>query len=336
MPTSLLGNADGICPIILFGMDLSVGRVLTLLELLQAYRRLSAAEIGRRLEVDVRTVRRYVTGLQEMGFPVESERGRAGGYRLRPGFKIPPLMFTNEEALVIVLGLLSAQRLGFVTDPTAVQGAMAKLYRVLPDGLRARVQAMQEMLGLGLNQVARGSADADTVLTLVTAARDGHRVRLSYRSAAKETTDRLVDPYGVAFQSGRWYLVAWDLWREGLRSFRLDRVLATEVTKEVFERPAGFDPVEYMQNTMATLPYKWLTEVLLDLPLAEARRRVPRAVGTLAATPDGVLLRLGADDLDWAARFLAELGCDFTVVGPPELRHSLLGVAEKLTAAAER
>jgi predicted DNA-binding transcriptional regulator YafY len=318
-------------------MDLSVGRVLTLLELLQAYGRMSAAEIGRRLEVDARTVRRYVVGLQEMGIPVESERGRAGGYRLRPGFKIPPLMFTNEEALVIVLGLLSVQRLGLVGDPTAVQGAMAKLNRVLPDGLRVRVQAMQEMLGLGLNPVARGSANADTVLTLATAARDGHRVRLRYRSAVEETTDRLVDPYGVAFQSGRWYVVAWDHLREDLRSFRLDRILAADVTKETFERPAAFDPVEHMQNTMATLPYyTWLTEVLLDLPMTEARRRVPRSLGTLEATPEGVLLRLGADDLDWAARFLAELGCEFKVVGPPELRPALAQLAEKLAAAASR
>lgn len=318
-------------------MDLSVGRVLTLLELLQAYRRMSAAEIGRRLEVDARTVRRYVAGLQEMGIPVESERGRAGGYRLRPGFKIPPLMFTNEEALVIVLGLLSVQRLGLIGDPAAVQGAMAKLNRVLPDGLRARVQAMQEMLGLGLNRVARGSADADTVLTLASAARDGQRVRLNYRSATKETTERLVDPYGVAFQSGHWYVVAWDHLREDLRSFRLDRVLTAEVTKEVFQRPPDFDPVEHMQITMATLPYyTWVTEVILDLPFTEARRRVPSSLGTLQATPSGVLLRLGADDLDWAARFLAELGCDFTVVRPPELRPALMRLAERLAAAAER
>jgi predicted DNA-binding transcriptional regulator YafY len=317
-------------------VDLSVGRVLTLLELLQAYRRLSAAEIGRRLKIDARTVRRYVAGLQDMGIPVESERGRAGGYLLRPGFKIPPLMFTNEEALAIVLGLLSVQRLGLVSDPSAVQGAMAKLNRVLPDGLRARVQAMQEMLGLGLNPVARGSADADTVLTLATAARDGHRVRLSYRSALKETTERLVDPYGVAFQSGHWYVVAWDHLRADLRSFRLDRVLTAEVTREIFERPASFDPVEHMQNTIATLPYAWLTEVLLDLPLTEARRRVPRSLGTLQPTPEGVLLKLGADDLDWAARYLAELGCDFTVVSPPELRTALTRLAEKLTAAAAR
>jgi predicted DNA-binding transcriptional regulator YafY len=332
---SVDANEDSIRPII-FGkeMDLSIGRVLTLLELLQAYRRLSAAEIGRRLEVDGRTVRRYVAGLQEMGIPVESVRGRAGGYRLRPGFKIPPLMFTNEEALVIVLGLLSVQRLGLVTDPTAVQGAMAKLNRVLPDGLRARVQAMQETLGLGLNTVAHGSADAASVLTLATAARDGQRVRLRYRSASKEETERLVDPYGVAFQSGEWYVVAWDHLRQALRSFRLDRVLAAEVTREAFEKPAGFDAVAHIQDTLASLPYPWFAEVILELPLTEAKRRVPRSLGIVTATPDGVLLRLGADDLNWAARYLSGLGCSFTVVSPPELRPALLRQADLLTQAA--
>jgi predicted DNA-binding transcriptional regulator YafY len=309
---------------------------MTLIELLQAHRRLSASEIGRRLEVDVRTVRRYVAGLQEMGIPVDSERGRAGGYRLRPGFKIPPLMFTNEEALVVVLGLLSVQRLGLVPDPAAVQGAMAKLNRVLPDGLRSRVQAMQEVLGLGLRTVARGSADAETVLTLTSAARDGNRVRIRYRSAAEVTTDRLLDPYGIAFQSGRWYLVARDHLREALRSFRLDRVQAVEVTREAFERPPSFDAVAHMQMTMATLPYAWMTEVLLDISLEEARRRISPAVGTLEPTAGGVLLRLGADELDWAARFLADLGCDFTVVSPPELRAAVLRLSERLAANAAR
>ena len=145
-------------------MDLSFGRLLTLLELLQAYRRLNAREIADRLEVDVRTVRRYVAGLQEMGIPVEGERGAAGGYRLRPGFRLPPLMFSNEEALAVVLGLLAAQRLGLLQQGSAVQGALAKLDRVLPDQLRGRVRAAQSSVALGPGRAARESADAATVV----------------------------------------------------------------------------------------------------------------------------------------------------------------------------
>ena len=118
-------------------MDLSVGRLLTLIELLQVYRQLNAEEIASRLEVSPRTVRRYITGLQEMGIPVETERGPAGGYRLRRGFKLPPLMLSNEEALVMIIGLLAAQRLGLSASGSAVQGALAKLDRLLPEAQRA-------------------------------------------------------------------------------------------------------------------------------------------------------------------------------------------------------
>ena len=117
-------------------MDLSVGRLLTLIELLQVYRQLNAEEIAGRREVSPRTVRRYITGLQEMGIPVETERGPAGGYRLRRGPRLPPLMLSNDEALVTVIGLLAAQRLGLSASGAAVQGALAKLDRVLPEAQR--------------------------------------------------------------------------------------------------------------------------------------------------------------------------------------------------------
>jgi predicted DNA-binding transcriptional regulator YafY len=313
-------------------VDLSVGRLLTLLELLQAYRRLNAREIADRLQVDVRTVRRYVAGLQEMGIPVEGERGAAGGYRLRPGFRLPPLMFTNEEALALVLGLLAAQRLGLLQQGSAVQGALAKLDRVLPDQLRGRVRAAQSSVALGSEQVARGRADATTVLALGSAAGDGLRARIRYRAAGGRVTERLIDPYGVAFQSSAWYLVAWDHLRSELRTFRLDRVLDCEVTEEAFRRPAGFDVASHVQNMLATLPWPWNAEVLLETSLREARRRIPPTLGTLEQGPAGVLLRIGADDLDWIARYLAGLDLPFTVIRPAELRAALKRLAERLLA----
>jgi predicted DNA-binding transcriptional regulator YafY len=315
-------------------VDLSFGRLLTLLELLQAYRRLNAREIADRLEVDVRTVRRYVAGLQEMGIPVEGERGAAGGYRLRPGFRLPPLMFSNEEALAVVLGLLAAQRLGLLQQGSAVQGALAKLDRVLPDQLRGRVRAAQSSVALGPGRAARESADAATVLALGSAAGDRLRARIRYRAAAGRVTERLIDPYGVAFQSSAWYLVAWDHLRGELRTFRLDRVLDCEVTREAFQRPADFDVAVHVQHMLATLPWPWNAEVLLETSLREARRRIPPTLGTLEQKPEGVLLRIGADELDWIARYLAGLDLPFTVVRPPELSTALRGLAERLLARA--
>jgi len=315
-------------------VDLSVSRLLTLIELLQVYRQLNAEEIAGRLEVSPRTVRRYITGLQEMGIPVETERGPAGGYRLRRGPKLPPLMLTDEEALVTVIGLLAAQRLGLSASGAAVQGALVKLDRVLPEAQRSQIQAMQDFVSLGLSPVARDHADAEIILRLSTAARDRTSIRLTYRSAAGEVTDRMVDPYGVAFQSGHWYLVCWDQFRSALRTFRLDRMLATEVTTQDFERPEEFDVVAYLRQAIGEAVYGTRCEVMLALSLDEARRRVSPMDGSLEPSGAGTLLRFSADDLDWAAAFLAGLECDLAVLRPPELRASLRVMASRLRSAA--
>jgi predicted DNA-binding transcriptional regulator YafY len=317
-------------------MDLSVGRLLTLIELLQVYRQLNAEEIANRLEVTPRTVRRYITGLQEMGIPVEAERGPAGGYRLRRGFKLPPLMLSNEEALVMIIGLLSVQRLGLSASGTAVQGALAKLDRLLPEAQRTQVQAMQDFVSLGLSPVARDHADAATILRLGTAARDRTGIQLTYRSGAGEVTERVVDPYGVAFQSGHWYLVSWDHFRNAMRTFRLDRMLATEVTTETFARPEDFDVVGYLRQAIGAAVYGTRCEVILALTLEEARQRVSPIDGTLEATPRGTVLRFSADDFEWAAAYLASLECDLVVLQPPELRSSLRTMATRLRAATRR
>ena len=317
-------------------MDLSKERLLTLLELLQARREMGGEEIAERLEVTPRTVRRYIRGLQDMGIPIEAERGRAGGYRMRPGFKLPPLMFTNEEALVLVLGLLAAERLGLATSGLAVEGALAKLDRVLPETLRDRLRAAQETLQLGLGDPdhERGHADGETVLTLSAAARNGVRLRFRYRSSRGEESERFLDPYGIAFHNGRWYVAGWDHLREAMRTFRLDRILDIEPTRESFEAPEGFDLMDEIQRSMASVPYRWSAEVRLEISMEEARRLVNPSVGAVEAMDGGVRLRIGADDLDWIVRRLSLLGVAFTVLDPPELRDAVLKEAARLAVCA--
>ena len=317
-------------------MDLSKERILTLLELLQARREMSGEEIAQRLEVTPRTVRRYIRGLQEKGIPIEAERGRTGGYRMRPGFKLPPLMFTNDEALVLVLGLLAAERLGLATSGLAVEGALAKLDRVLPETLRDRLWAAQEtlQLGPGDSDHERGHADGETVLTLSTAARNGVRLSFRYRSSRGEESERLLDPYGIAFHNGRWYVAGWDHLREAMRTFRLDRILDIEPTRENFETPKGFDLMDEIHRSMASVPYRWRAEVRLEIPLDEARRLVNPNVGTVEPMEGGSRLRIGADDLEWIVRRLSLLGVAFTVLGPPELRDAVLREAARLAVCA--
>jgi predicted DNA-binding transcriptional regulator YafY len=311
------------------------GRVLAVLELLQTYGRIGGPELAARLEVDRRTVRHYVATLQDLGIPVVSDRGRAGGYRLRPGFKLPPLMFTDDEALAVTLGLLAVRRFGLVAGDGAVDGALAKLGRVLPDVLRERLRAGDQTLSLaaGSGRIPE-PAEPAVLLTLGDAVRKRRQVRIRYRSWRGETTDRAVDAYGLVFQGGRWYLAAWDHLRNAIRVFRLDRVLATEPTGQGFERPAGFDAVGHVQRSLAAVPYAWPVEVLLDLSLEEARLRVPPVVGSVEQAPEGVLLRMRAERLDGMARYLVILGCGFTVRSPDELREAVRQLAAELAARA--
>ncbi|MCI0577312.1 MAG: YafY family transcriptional regulator, partial [Chloroflexi bacterium] len=301
-------------------------RLLTILELLQLHPQLSGQELARRLEVDERTVRRYVTMLQDMGLPIEAERGRYGGYRLRPGFKLPPLMFNDREALALALGLLLARRLGLGVDPVAVNGAAAKLERVLPAPLRAQLQALQSVLVLDL-PLARTDPTGEAILTVSLAIEEGRQLRLQYQAWNDEATTRLVDPYGLVYRAGFWYLPGYCHLRQGLRTFRLDRVLAATCCQTTFTRPADFDPLAHVNQALATTPGIWAIDVLLQTDAAGARQQVPPALGTLAEEAGGLALRCYVQSLPWFAHFLAGLDCSFQVRQPAELRQALQKLA---------
>lgn len=311
-------------------------RLLSMLELLQARGRIGGPELARRLEVGERTVRRYVAMLQEMGVPVEAERGRYGAYVLGPGFKLPPMMFTDEEALALALGLLSARRLGLGGAAPAAEGALAKLERVMPEALRDRVRVFEETVVPATVIPARFPAGA-VVVTVSEAVRDRTRVRMRYRSEPSEETERDVDPYAVVRGQGHWYAVGYCHLREGRRIFRLDRVVAVEPLGETFERPPGFDTPDQVLETIADMREdRWAVEVLLETTLEEAREEVSVLGVALEEAPDGVVLRSSTSSLDWMARLLSGLPFTFVVRRPPELRDALRRRAAEVSALAKR
>jgi predicted DNA-binding transcriptional regulator YafY len=309
-------------------------RLLTVLELLQARGRIGGAELAERLEVDPRSVRRYVTMLQDIGIPITSERGRHGGYRLRPGFRLPPLMFTEDEALALTLGLLMARQLGAAGAAPAFEGALAKLDRVLPATVRNEVRAVQETLVIDVPQPASPPAP-DVVLAFSSAARDQRRLRIRHRSGERETV-REVDTYGLVYRDQRWFAVGWCHLRSDVRVFRLDRVVEAAPVDANFTRPDGFDARAHLVSTLASTWSGWTAEVLLDAPIDSARRWVSPIVGRLEETPQGPLLRTQTDSLDWVARYLAGLPCRFAVREPPELLHALRRLGDRLDDCARR
>jgi predicted DNA-binding transcriptional regulator YafY len=309
--------------------------MLDLLELLQAQTLTTGGEIAERLAIDRRTVRRYVTALQDLGIPVEGQRGVGGGYRIRPGYRLPPLMLSDDEAVVVALGALAAGRLGLAGSAEAVEGALAKIHRVLPDTLRRRVEALEATLDFTEAATTGVPVAGDALLLLADAIRRRRRVRAAYRSFTGERTRRELSPYGLVAHSGRWYLAAHDHGRDDLRTFRVDRMRRASVTETpAIAMPDGFDPVTHVSRSLARVPWPWEVEVLLHLPLADASQRLPSTLAELADTDGDTLLRMRVSSLDWMAGVLAGVGCAFTIRRPDELRTSVRALAKRLAASA--
>jgi len=230
--------------------------------------RVTGAELATRLEVDPRSVRRYIAMLKDLGIPIDGERGSAGGYRLRPGYKLPPLLFSADEGVALTLGLLGLRRSGLAVDAAAVEGALAKVARVLPDAARGRVRALQTALSLEA-EIETAAVEGATVATLSEAAEHGRRVTIRYRSGAGEETGLEIDPHGVVALGRHWYVVGYCHLRADRRVFRLDRIAAVIVGSGVFSPPLDIDCAEYVRQGIAATG-RWTVEVLVHLPIAEA------------------------------------------------------------------
>ncbi|WP_245266934.1 helix-turn-helix transcriptional regulator [Saccharomonospora piscinae] len=310
--------------------------MLTLLELLQSHATLTGAELAERLGTDVRTVRRYTAQLRDLGIPVEAERGRYGGYRLARGYRMPPLVLTNDEALAVVLGLVAAERVGMGTTVLASAGALAKIERVLPQALREPLAAIRESLTFTTGAVVGQSPGSETLLALAQATRARTTVSIGYQSWRQQHTERDVDPYGVVFHHGRWYLVGHDHLRDTPRTFRVDRIESVTRQARDFTVPDGFDAVAHLTSALAQVPYRWQVEVTIHGPIDAIARRLPRSVATLTTDATGVRMSARAERLDGMAHLLASLEWPFTIHGPDELRQALKTLARRLAEAAER
>ena len=232
----------------------STARLLELLELLQARPLTTGREIAAALDVDPRTVRRYIEALQELGIPIEGQRGVGGGYRVRPGYRLPPLMLSEDEAVVVVLGLLAARRDGLDGERGSVDGALTKIHRVLPNTLRRRAEALETTLAFTRAARAGAPVAGESVLLLADAIRRRRRIKTEYRTHAGERSRRELSPHGLVFHAGRWYLAAFDHLRDDLRTFRVDRMRAIALLPEAADpAPEGFDPAEHVTSRSCSI-----------------------------------------------------------------------------------
>lgn len=303
-------------------------RLLTVLQLLQSYRQMSGSEIAERLEVDTRTVRRYIVMLQDMGIPVEAERGPYGAYQLRRGYKMPPLMYSDAEAIAITLGLLAIREFQFPVDVAAVEGALAKTERVLPENLLHQVRGLQEAISFNVSPPPTLRLN-DSVAKLSGAAQQRRQVFLRYQAWSGEESERFFDPYGIVFNEGYWYTAGYCHLRQDVRTFRLDRIVSLETSERPFERPADFDTLAYVLSSLALMPGTEQIEVLMETSLERARQVILPIVGTVEASEQGVIFRRSATQLEWIAHLLLTLDFPVHVIKPVELREMLRQMASR-------
>jgi predicted DNA-binding transcriptional regulator YafY len=308
-------------------------RLLRLLGLLEGRIDWTALELGRRLGVTTRTIRRDITRLRELGYPVEAVAGPGGGYRLGAGGKLPPLLLDDDEALAVALGLR-------VSATTAVGGledaslsAMAKLEHVLPPRLRGRLEDISDATTSTLGS-SRSEVDHGTLAVVAATIRKSERLRLGYTDGEGRQTERHVEPVRLVHTGRRWYLVAFDLDRDDWRTFRLDRVASPRATGIRARPPRGPDPVELVQRGITVEAWQFRALVLLRAPAHIAERLVPPTVGTVESIDESTSrLVIGADDIDWLARYLLSLPLTFEVLeGPAELGSHLAAIGAGLVA----
>ena len=302
-------------------------RALLVLELIQNAPGITADRLADRLGLSDRAVRRHVTILREAGVPVESTRGRYGGYRIGRGMRLAPLMFTPTEALGLVMAVLEGHPAG-EEDP--VGQALGKIVRALPEPLARPADAVRRIPARGWQVVV---PDVEVTAELVQASDAGRRVRLRYVIDDVREWEIELDPWAVVVRHRRWYVLGWSHGKNARRVLRVDRVRHVEVLPETFERPEDLDALAALEEQLS-MGWRYDVEAMIDAPVEDCRHWLPRTFGRLEEV-DAATTRLVAttDEPDWYAAQLANLPFPFRLVGSPEVREAMVVLGRRLLDA---
>jgi predicted DNA-binding transcriptional regulator YafY len=307
-------------------------RLLRLLWLLQSRRYWSGAELSERVEVDARTVRRDIDRLRELGYAVEASPGLGGGYQLKAGSALPPVLLDDEEAVTVAVAVRAAASSIGRMEETAI-GLLAKLDQLLPLRLRRRASALHSVT-LSLAHAER-APPIDVLTQVACACRDRLKLRIHYRDRGGNVTVRTLEPIRLVHTGRLWYLVAWDPAREDWRTFRMDRVQRIASSGPKF-MPREFpgDIAAYVARSITQVPYRYRMRIRLQGTVAELARRIPGWCGVLEVLDEGsCTLTTGADSIEALAAQVVLTGADFEILGTPEIAAGLREIAARLERA---
>jgi predicted DNA-binding transcriptional regulator YafY len=300
-------------------MSSTATRLISLILLMQKSKNWKVSELASELNVSDRTVHRYMVKLEEMGIPIYSERGPYGGFSLVPGYKLPPLIFTAEEATVLYMGANLVEQLWGQTYRDDVTAVTAKLDNVLPENLRQRVYDAQQSLLIGKLSWRDAQTIDPIVHILRTCIGERLQVRLVYQRYDFAVSERTVDPYALIFNSGQWYLAGYCHLREEMRIFRVDRIQQAKQGDKTFKRPRDFNAKEFFDTS---LRYDLRYQVVIHIA-PEAAPHVRREHSSwleFEEQEDGsAVVRFGTGGLDWPVSWVLGFGGLARALEPPEL-----------------
>jgi len=314
-------------------------RLLRLLVLFSSRSTWSAQELVDRLEVTPRTLRRDVTRLRDLGYPIVSTTGRYGGYALGAGGRLPPLLLDDDEAVAVSVALLDFSRSADPALGDAAVAALTKLAQVLPSALRERVDTLGEVsvrLGRTGDPVGDVTTDVSVLLALAQACRRQDRLRFDYTTGDDRVSRRHVEPHRLVSVRSRWYLVAFDLDRDDWRTFRVDRVGPPAPTGARNAERESPDAAALVAEGVAVRVYETQVRVRVHAPPKHVAHEIAPTIGVIEPGPDDApttVVHFGGD-ADWLARYLASLPFRFEVLDSDEVRRELAVLAEQLTTAA--
>jgi predicted DNA-binding transcriptional regulator YafY len=307
--------------------------MLRLLSLLQTHRYWPGNELADRLEVSPRTLRRDVDRLRELGYPVDANRGVAGGYQLQSGAAMPPLLLDDEEAVAIAVGLRTGAGGAVDGIEETSMRALTKVIQVMPPRLRRRVEALRSYTVPAFWGGGGPTVDALALTVIASSCRDDERLRFGYTAYDGEETRRHVEPHRLVSLGRRWYLVAWDVERHDWRTFRADRMVEPKPTGARFRQrdlPGG-DAGAFVRDRLNTRPTQHIVIVDIQAPAAEVKNTVSHWATVEPIDETSCRMTMKTDSLDWPTMVLGGVGADFTIVQPAELRDYVRAMGELLT-----
>lgn len=307
-------------------------RLITLIFLLQNQPNQKASELAEKLGVSLRTVHRYFEMLDEMGIPVYSERGPYGGFSLVRGYKMPPLVFTLEEAVAVVLGTGIVEEMWGDLYRESARGALAKLENLLPEEQAREVAwARQSLLATGMNR-ADLKAMTPALEKLRRAIREHRSVEMKYQSSqVPHPAMRGLDPYALVHRWGWWYAIGFCHIHREVRTFRVDRILEVTISDRVFAPSPDFELHSYLQNEMQNQP-QIIARLRFEPEAANIVAGNHSYWQTIETQPDGsVEVTFPSPTLEWAASTALSYGPTVEVLEPPELRALIKNWLEAIT-----